>query len=440
MYNEIMQFLNLRKLKEDKFFRMNLIFFIGSLSISFLNYLYYPVLGRMLPIESFGEVQVIISIYTQITIFLSVLTLISVNIVVNDENNEQSEPIIAEFEKIAMYVSITLLILSIFLAPYLQSALKFQSGIPFVMLSLILMSSVPVAFKSAYLRGKTDFVGTSITGIISSTFKIITSVIFILFGFQTTGAIGGIIAAQIIALIYLQFRIRKHGFKKVKTLKRFPDFRLIKPQLPYAALVLVTSLLTTLQFSLDITLIKYLFSEEVAGGYAGISTIARIIIFVTGSFAIVILSSVKQNKPANLNLKILIKSFLITLFIGGSVTLIFAIFPTQSVHVLFGNRYDNFAFLLPPLSISMLLISLSTLLTNYHIALRYYSVAFFIFLGSAATAGLLLYKHESPLEVVQSLLIGSTIMFGLLFSWSMYKGLKTKTHGQKININHHADI
>ncbi len=58
-------------LKERIFLRHNAIFWSASLFVSFLNYLYYPVLGRLLDPTSFGETQTIISIFTQVDRFLS---------------------------------------------------------------------------------------------------------------------------------------------------------------------------------------------------------------------------------------------------------------------------------------------------------------------------------------------------------------------------------
>jgi O-antigen/teichoic acid export membrane protein len=44
----------------------NGIFFVGSLVASVLNYLYYPVLGRMLHPAAFGESQTLVSMFLQV--------------------------------------------------------------------------------------------------------------------------------------------------------------------------------------------------------------------------------------------------------------------------------------------------------------------------------------------------------------------------------------
>jgi O-antigen/teichoic acid export membrane protein len=52
-----------RQLRSSDFLRQNAILFVGSLAVSVLNYAYYPVLGRLLKVEEFGEVQVLISLF-----------------------------------------------------------------------------------------------------------------------------------------------------------------------------------------------------------------------------------------------------------------------------------------------------------------------------------------------------------------------------------------
>jgi len=416
----------LRKINSNKFFRLNAIFFIGSLVISFINYLYYPILGRILSVESFGEVQVSISIFTQLSIFFSVLSLITVNIVSNSEDKNEVEKTLNEFQKLSFYISIALLVLFILIAPVLQTAFKFESSLPFIMIILILLSNIPQVFKNAYLRGKSDFIGTSIGGIITSSAKIVVSAILVYLGFKTLGALGGLVIANLINFAYISFRVKKHGFKAVKSLNKMPNWELIKPQLPYAGLVLITSLVISLYSSIDVTIVKYLFPQDVAGKYAGISVISNIVLFITGSFSVVILSAVKRNLEKSENNKLLIKSFILTLTIGGIVTTIFVLFPNQVVNILFGSKYAEFAYLLPYLSISMLLISLSSLLINFNIALRNFKVAICVVIGAIVTLVILLINHNFVSDIVKSLLTGSSIMFTLLFLLTTYKSIIIK--------------
>ena len=69
----------IKKLIKDDFLKNNAIFFIGSMAVAVLNYLYHPILGRMMSVEDFGEVQSLISLFIQLSIFMGVFNIITVN-------------------------------------------------------------------------------------------------------------------------------------------------------------------------------------------------------------------------------------------------------------------------------------------------------------------------------------------------------------------------
>jgi O-antigen/teichoic acid export membrane protein len=409
--------------KKSSFLRQNTVFFIGSLVVSGLNYLYYPVLGRLLPIESFGETQVLISFYTQITIFLSVLTLVAINVVVNEQDSKVANTTVSELERLATYAGIGVLLIITLLAIPLQYMFKFESFWPFIVIGLVFVVSIPLSFRTAYLRGKSDFFATSLQGIIGSASKIIVAAVLVFIGLKTAGAVGGILAAQLIALVYAMYKAHSLGFVKTETTSKKINWAVIKPLAPYAGLVLVVSLLTTLQYSLDVSIIKYLFSAEVAGQYAGISTIARIIFFLTGSFAVVLLSAVKTTQSPETNYKLLLRSLGITMGLGGVTTLIFCLLPTEVTHLLFGTRYDVFAHVLPQLSIAMLAMSLVMLIANYHIALRHNLVVVFVAIGAIITYCMIFAQHASVEEVVNGVFVGSISMLILLVGWTAFRAL-----------------
>ncbi len=409
-----------RQARANDFIRHNAIFFVGSLFVAFLNYLYYPVLGRMLSLESFGELQVLISLFTQMTIFISVITLVSTNIISNEKDSDVVNRTVSELEKFTLYIGYGILVLITILSPFLKTSLKFESVMPFIIIGLVLVAGIMTGFRGAYLRGKRDFLGATIANALTAFSKIGVSAVLVLVGFKTSGAAGGILVAQLIGLSYAVYKARKLGFVKHRGNVR-PDWNLLRPQARYAGLVLFVSLITTVQYSTDVTIVKYLFSPEVAGQYAGIATISRIVLFLTSSFSIVLLSSVKISQPPRDNSKLLVRALMMTLALGGSATLLFAIFPTQIVHVLFGARYDAFAHLLPLLSTAILTMSVCNLIANYHIALRHGWVMLYVGLGAIATIIALLLSHGSPDAVVRGLAIGSGIMLVGLVGWTGHR-------------------
>lgn len=411
-------------MRSSPFLQRNAVFFAGSMIVAFLNYLYYPVLGRLLPVEAFGEVQVAVSLLMQASTILSVLSLIVVNIIVNSDDEQSSQRAIRELEKIATFIGIGIVVITILLATTIQRELKFESSWPIILIALMFLFNIAVSFRTAFLRGKNDFTGASISGVVTSASKLIISVLLVLAGYSVAGAVGGILIAQVITLIYLQGRAKKAGLLKTDGSRRL-DFAIIRPHLSYAGFVLVVSLLVMTQVSIDATIVKYFFTPEQAGAYAGISTVARIVYFLSASVAAVMLSAVAIKQSDAKNREMLRKSLLLIGLAAGSATIFFCLFPTFTIHLLLGDRYDAYAHLLPLLSVVMFIVSVAYLFATYLIALRKKAAILPAVIGAVMTYTYVAFFHETIDQVVVGLLVGSVAMLlGFAYLSFLRRGTK----------------
>ena len=417
-----------RTIRSSTFLKHNAIFFVGALAAGALNYLFYPIVARLLPTGNFGEVQALVSLFAQINIFLSVLGLLTVNIVVNSGQGERRDLVILELEKLALVVGLLLMLLSVLFGGSLKQFFHFDSAWPFVGLMLAVFVSIPLMFRNAYLRGRQSFGLVSLLGVLAAGSDLILAVLFVLFHWRTTGVMLGLVLAQFLTFVYSAWLARRAGFSgwRREALFKLPDMRLITPELRYALVVLVCSLTITALYSVDTIVVKHWFDARTAGLYAGIATVGRIIFFVTGTIPQVLLSSVRMNQPAAHNRQALAKSLVLLLGIGGSGLLVFSLLPRAIVGLLMGHRFLVYASLLPRLSLAIFLVSVINLFVLYHLALRRYTVALIAVCGAAAAAGFLAVNHQTPFAVVNDLLYACAVFGGLLGLWIM----RTKSQPQ----------
>jgi len=414
------------KLRSSHFLRHNAIFFAGALAMGFLNYLYYPVMGRMLNPSSFGEVQTLFSLFAQINIFLSVLGLLTVNIVANYQDDAKRDRMILELEKLAVLLSGILLVSTMVGGVLLQRFFHFGSAWPFITLAMAVAVTVPLTFRNAFLRGRKFFGLAVLAGILAAGGDLVLSIAFVAAGWGTTGAIIGLVAAQFLAFVYAARNARRFGFsERFRGVFARPDLRFVRPELKYAALILIGSLTITGLYSIDTVAIKHFFDAHTAGLYAGISTVARIIFFLTASIAQVLMPSIKLHQPARENQQTLLKSFGLLMGIGGLALLVFTLMPDTIIRLLMGTTYLPYADLLPRLSLALFLISLLNLFIMYHMALRRYMIIPITLAGAAVTGLLLSGSHDTLEAVVNSLLYGSAATLGFLAMWLGSKKLKT---------------
>jgi O-antigen/teichoic acid export membrane protein len=418
----------LATIKASPFLRHNAILFVGSMLVGVGNYLYYPVMGRLLEPSAFGEVQALTSLFLQLSLFLIVLGQVTVNIVANYEDEDKKQKVLFELEKLAFMLSFAIaLVLSAF-SWQLRAFFNFESVWPFIILLGALVISVPLAFRNAFLRAHKRFDRFSVSQLIGSFAKVLFSAALVLIGFKSGGAMAGILLAQALAFLYAGAIARRLGFFRPasSSYRTKLDIAVLRPEIKYAGLVLLGSLAVALLSSIDIFVVKHYFDPHTAGEYAGISTVAKIIFFLTGSISQVLLPSVKLNQPARQNRGYLWKSLILLSVIGGVAVIIFTVMAEKVVHILMGSAYATYVGYLPELSLAMFLLSIAGLFISYYLALRAYGLSVIVILGIAVTGWLMLVRHAHLGDVVSNLVYGSVALLFLIGIWRLTNILKVR--------------
>lgn len=435
--------LSFKQLRQSTFLRHNAIFFAGSVAVGALNYLYYPILGRLLEPSIFGEVQVLVSLFLQLTIFLTVLSLVTINLVANYRDEARRNRMVFELEKLALIVALVILLVTLVAGEQLKQLLQFESQWPFVILAITLVVTVPFTFRTAYLRGVHRFAATSLASIIGASSKILFSIALVMIGLGTSGAIAGLALAQAASLGYAAWQARASGLVRPLNPRRFalPKLHMLLPELRYSIFVLLGSLGVMVLFSIDVIIVKLFFDAHTTGLYAGVATIARIIFFLTASISQVLLPSVKLNQPAHKNRQLLMKSMLLLTVISAPVLLMCVIAPEFLIGLLMGENYLVYAGLLTVLSWAMFVISILNIIVLYFLALRRYTPAVFAIIGSVATCVLLLAYHSTLETVVNILLYGSLVILCFIAVWAGGTNIKRGNSAKAAtNINHRSNL
>ena len=400
----------INRIKNDIFFRSYAIYFTGSMVVAFLNYLFYPVLGRMLAPADFGDIQALVSLITQSAIILGAFSVVAVNITANTDNPYERNAIIAELQKIAFWIIGIAFVLLLSSLSELKHFFNFSSIYPLVGLAVILPISAMTTFRNAYLQGSGHFTKLSISGIISSLGRLILAAGSILLGFQVLGATLGIVLANVLVLVYLLYQTRDslhlNGQASVHVLEKGSVIK----ELKYGLLVFFATSLVTLYYTSDILIVKHYFDATSAGLYSGISAIAKILYFAIGPSSAVLLSSVKLKQSFTENASALKKAFVVSLVIGGLGIFTFYLFNGMVVSLMIGSRYASFAYLLPKASLVMLLTAIANIFIFYFLALRRFFLIVISLVGVSFMGFILLAGHTSIDSILNNLVISLVIV------------------------------
>lgn len=411
---------------EDHFWRHNAIFLMGSLLIAFLNYLYYPVLARFMNVTDFGEVQALLSIANLMGIVMTAFHIVVITI--SASQRDDSASVIQQFEHLALLCAISIAGVLALFAHQIGEFFDFDDTLPIIGVGITLVLGVALSFRDSFLHGKKDFLTVSLTGAANAAGRLLFSTLLVIVGWHVFGAIAGILIAQCVVLIYSVQKAKRAGYVTAPRASIFPDFSLLRPEMRYLLSVTVAFFAVTLFYNADVLVVKRFFSPEIAGQYAGISTIAKIVFFATSSFAGVLLASAGQHHSRAHNRRTLYRSFGLVMAVGGTIVVLFTLLPELIVTLMVGEQYLQSAHLLPYLGFMILLVSIINLYFYYLLALRHYVVVPIAALGGVLTITLTVARHDTLETVIQNFLTGCIVTISAIIITEVYHRLRPRQH------------
>ena len=402
----------IKKVLKDEFLKNNFILFVGSMIVAVLNYLYHPILSRMMNLQDFGEVQALISIFLQMSIILGVFGNVVTNIITNHHQDHDKLKIINQLYKLAFFTITLITIIFAILSPILKSFFNFHSIYAFLILAISLPLSVNFTFRRFYLQGRKQFQDISLLGIIFAGGRLFFAVLLVWLGWSVFGAIASITLTTLISLLYAWYKTKDAFSLTLKEkIQLTPEF---KKELKYGLIIFVSMSAVIFFYTFDVLLVKHYFNPQNAGLYSGIATIARIIFFVTGSIAGVLLPTIKLSNTLQENKKTLLKSLTLIIALGGTVLLTFWLFSDMVVRTLIGAKYLIVVNLLPQLSLIAFLASIINVLFIYLLALRDKKLLIPAIIAPISILIFTFLNHANMVNIIHDFILGNLIALIIL--------------------------
>lgn len=256
-----------------------MLFYAFSGLASLLNYAFYPIIGRIVSVGEYGEIQFLISMFNQLAVGFVVLNIIAIIISVTSQSSTEQSESVQTLNKVALYMMTPVVILATIILFALHGTLDLKDPIAIIGLGLAVLVSVPYTTSVGKLQGNGQFLESGIVGLVSAFGKLICSLIFVLLGLGVTGAILGVGVGAFLA--YLLSLMLDNNRMRASSL----SFRLSKSHLQKIAhirnqsmvAVFVMASLTVLSV-IDTIVSRVILSHADAGQYAAVATTAKIVL------------------------------------------------------------------------------------------------------------------------------------------------------------------
>jgi len=355
-------------LKQDELVKGSIILFLLLMIFNFLNYVFQISMAKLLGPADYGVLAVLMSFIYIISIpSEAIQTIISkYTSKFNSNNNlgEMKDLLLRSLKKGVMLSFIAFLIflpIALVLSKFLN--IEFWL-IAITGLSIFYVFIIPIL--RGIIQGRKKFVGLGINLVLESFIKVIASILLVVIGFRVYGAMFGLLIAFLIAFILAFYPIK--GI--TQSIRKRSEFKEVYSA-NFPVLIAITSVI--LIYSLDIILARRFFSPEIAGQYAFVSLIGKVVIFSSSAIGKAMFPISSENFENGKRTSGLLKKALILVSLISVVALFFYITIPKLVIIILSlgsQQYLYGANILFTLGLAFSFVSLSNILILYNISIN----------------------------------------------------------------------
>lgn len=319
---------------------------------------------------------------------------------------------------VAHVVSIATVLGLIYVAciPLVKSALHLQTISPAIALAPLLVLSLFVPVACGVLQGMERFVALGAVTLAIAASRLAFGIPWTLAGGGAGGPLLGQALGTAVVLAFTVWLTRAYVLRRgtgaaTSGLRRKPDRRTLAAGGAFIAFAVISNL--------DVLLAKLLLDAHAAGEYAALATVEKLIIFLPGAVAIVMVpSAAKAVLVGESSARVLRVAALLVLGTTLLVAVPAALAPHLILKIMFGQKYVGAAAGVLPIVCAGAALSLLYLLVVYTVAIQDKRWVWLLTCGVVLQVASILALHSSPVEiaavqasVVAAVLIANEFLF-----------------------------
>lgn len=404
----------LRNITQHPLISGSLIMLVGTNFASFLAYIFHLIFGRLLGPASYGELVAITSVAG---LFMSTFTFLGVSVIkLVSSGTEETRSDIYTLIKRRLYLPVGIIsLLVIFATPLLSSFLKIEPRSVFLLGPIIFFAFLHRMYSS-FLQGKTEFKKTVMVNNFAWVTRIIFGVSLFYLGFALFGVVISYLVGFIASWLVGQRLLGSLDVKKVYD--KMVEKEFFKFSLP--ALVMTLSISSFV--STDVILVKHFFDAHSSGIYSSLSTLGKVIYYVSFPIAGAIFPLVSEKSSKHKSTKYLfLLNFLLGSLISGGVLFVYWLFPEVVVELVYGSEYLQAAPYILWFGLFVFVFAANFILVNYYLSRDDTKAAYLVLIGALLQVFGIFFFHTSLMSIILVNLLTACFVFVSLITYGLVK-------------------
>lgn len=407
----------LNKITKHELITGSFFIFAGSMFSNVLAFLLNLFLARSLSYADYAIFASLLSVITLASIPAGSINTIIVKFATDyfvKEENEKLKRLYIVFFKFILGLSVGVVLLFLILANPLKQYLHLNDISYVIVAGLIISVFYLNVLNSAFLQSLLKFKTIALVNIAGGIVKLVMGVILIFLGYRAFGGLW--------AIFFMTFGMFIFGFiplKKVILSKSSQNLSLnLKNVLHYAIPTFLTIFFLTSFTTIDVILVKHFFKAEMAGYYAGLSLIGKVIFYFTAPIPMVMFPLlIKRHTKGESFTNLFYLSLLLILIPSFAITAFYFLFPDFVINFFLGGRnYLYVSSYLGIFGLYLTVFSMVNVCVNFFLSLNKTNISFLVVFAAILQIILIYIFHSSFYQVIGvSLFVLVVLLLSLLY-------------------------
>jgi O-antigen/teichoic acid export membrane protein len=405
---------------KNRYIKDNIIFMVGALVGGFLGYLFHFFIARKLSVSEYGDMQSVFAFVGISGIFASGLSyfVMKYSSAFAAAKDYAANAQFITYLNRKLFGAVVVVSILLFAASPLVKKILHLSDIWGIVAGILVVafSIFAVAFQET-LRAWQKFLALTVIGVLGALSKLVFGYGMASFFKKSSPVVFSLTVSVLLGWMMAVYFWKKMGKNsQFRMGKKWKEYITIKKIWKNAVQIFFFSLLVAFVANADVLLVKNLTNSEVAGYYAALSVLGKIVLWINLSIVSVALprACADGHRGEQLKLKIFLFSVGIMLAIGGSLILIYYLAPKIVMGLLFGEKYLPVSGILWMFGLMSLIMSFLKFEADLAFARHDFRINYILLFTVLAMAIAIISFHGTLGEVAVS--VSVSLLFGYLLA------------------------
>jgi O-antigen/teichoic acid export membrane protein len=379
----------------------SVVLLLGSGLTAAINFAYNVAVARILGPAAFGHATAVYTLLTLISAVTLSFQIVPAKVVAQQSSLETKGAAYRDFHRGAWGCGVIIALLLVLFQSSISAFLKLPSPVMVDLIAIGAAFYVPLGSRRGYIQGAYGFRSLSTSLVLEGLVRLCGSLLLVMLGFGVNGVIAANAAAIAVAYFAAAPKLPPPVPNQIRLSHALRES--MQAIVFFAGQVLINNC--------DIVLVKHFFTPAMAGLYAAVAMVGRVIFafsqaVVNSMFPLVAGTGDEERK----DLKVIATSLLLVLGIGCSVALVLRLAPASMWTAFFGPGFKvagkyGLPYLLSLYAVTTVIYCLSVVMITYEMSYKIANTSWIQLAFSGLLVAGLCEFHSSLREVIMVQLI-----------------------------------